>query len=778
LPVFLFLISKNMNTGVFLAGMLVVTALAPFLRKYLKNQAGLIYALWPFSGFLYYLSLLPSINQGVILTETYEWLPAIGINFSFYVDGFSLLFSLLVLGIGTFILVYAGYYMRPYPMKGRFLGYLLLFMTAMQGIVISGNLLTMFVFWELTSISSYLLIGYYHEKPEARASALQALLITGFGGLALLGGFVLLAIPYDSYDLATILASPDVIKDSNLYLPALILILIGAFTKSAQFPFHFWLPGAMTAPSPVSAYLHSATMVKAGVFLLARLNPVMGGTEVWSYTLTIVGVTTMFVGAWLSITQVDLKRILAYTTVSALGTLVLLIGTGTEYAINAAIIFLLVHALYKGTLFMMAGNIEKKTGTRDIRKLGGLFKYMPFAAIVMVMALVSMAGVPPMLGFLGKELIYEASAAAPKAHIFILTLGFLTNVILVFLSLRLAIDIFWGKEPEYAKKPQEPNLALILGPFFLVLASFVLGLFPATMANPLTSKAITAISPGLVAMKLKLWHGFNVVLALSAFTLITGYIIFRYRKTVIDFVCRINRKYFTREFTKVFFEMIDNFLVFTKLQTKTLQHGYHRFYLMTLFVVASVLVWIMIWRADPIILELNFSAMPLNLIAVVILIIAATLAAVASDSRVVALISMGVIGFGITIIFIAYSGVDLAITMIMVETLMLILAMAVVYHLPRYKKFSSTGARMRDALVGTLVGAFFMVLVLQAGTTTLDAPISEFFKESSYPLAFGRNIVNVILVDFRALDTLGEITVISIAALGIFAMIKLTKKIE
>jgi multicomponent Na+:H+ antiporter subunit A len=331
----------------------------------------------------------------------------------------------------------------------------------------------------------------------------------------LLGGFVLLAIPYDSYDLATILASPDVIKDSNLYLPALILILIGAFTKSAQFPFHFWLPGAMTAPSPVSAYLHSATMVKAGVFLLARLNPVMGGTEVWSYTLTIVGVTTMFVGAWLSITQVDLKRILAYTTVSALGTLVLLIGTGTEYAINAAIIFLLVHALYKGTLFMMAGNIEKKTGTRDIRKLGGLFKYMPFAAIVMVMALVSMAGVPPMLGFLGKELIYEASAAAPKAHIFILTLGFLTNVILVFLSLRLAIDIFWGKEPEYAKKPQEPNLALILGPFFLVLASFVLGLFPATMANPLTSKAITAISPGLVAMKLKLWHGFNVVLGLE-----------------------------------------------------------------------------------------------------------------------------------------------------------------------------------------------------------------------------------------------------------------------
>ena len=765
-----------MTTGLFLIVLLGVSAVAPFLRKYLKHQAGWIYAIWPFIGFLYYLSLLPAINDGLIITESFTWLPVLGIDFTFYVDGFSVLFSLLVLGIGTFILVYAGYYMRPYPMKGRFLGYLLLFMTAMQGIVVSGNLITMFVFWELTSISSYLLIGYYHEKPEARASALQALLITGFGGLALLGGFVLLAIPYGSYELSYILSNPDIIKNSNLYVPAFILVAIGAFTKSAQFPFHFWLPGAMTAPSPVSAYLHSATMVKAGVFLLARFNPVLGGTELWSYTLTIVGVTTMFTGAWLSITQVDLKRILAYTTVSALGTLVLLIGTGTEYAINAAIIFLLVHALYKGTLFMMAGNIEKKTGTRDLTQLGGLYKYMPFAAIIMSLALVSMAGVPPMLGFLGKELIYEASVAAPKAYGFILILGFLTNVILVFLSLRLAIGIFWGKEPAYAKTPVEPNLSLMMGPFLLVLASFVLGLFPATMANPLTSKAITAISPGMDAMVLKLWHGFNLVLALSAFTLLSGFLVFRYQEKIIPAIDRINIKYFRREFTRLFFRMIEGFLIFTKLKTKTLQHGYHRFYLMTLFVIASILVWVMIWRADPIILELNFSEMPLNLIAVVVLIIAATLSSVISSSRVVALISLGVIGFGITIIFIAYSGVDLAITMIMVETLMIILAMAVVYHLPKYQNFSSTGARMRDALVATLVGTFFMVLVLQAGTSNLETPISEYFKEASYSMAYGRNIVNVILVDFRALDTLGEITVISIAALGIFAMIKLGKK--
>ncbi len=765
-----------MTTGLFLLVLLIIATIAPFTRRFLGNMAGWIYAIWPFIGLLYYLSKLPVIHQGFVIRESYEWLPSMGINFSFYVDGFSLLFSLLVLGIGSFIMVYAGYYMRSYPMKGRFLGYLLLFMTAMQGIVVSGNLLTLFVFWELTSVSSYLLIGYYHEKPEARSSALQALLITGFGGLALLGGFVLLSIPYGSYEIADLLANPGLIKNSNLYLPALLLILVGAFTKSAQFPFHFWLPGAMTAPSPVSAFLHSATMVKAGVFLLARLNPVLGGTEYWTYILTITGVTTMFVGAWISVTQTDLKRILAYTTVSALGTLVLLIGTGTEYAVNAAIIFLLVHALYKGTLFMMAGNIEKKTGTRDIRYLGGLFKYMPFAGVIMIMALVSMAGIPPMLGFLGKELIYEASVAAPKAHLFILALGFITNMILVYLSLRLTFDIFWGREPAYSKIPKEPSLSLIIGPFFLVLISLLMGLFPSYMANPLTTKAITAISPTHDAIVLKIWHGFNLVLGLSVLTMVAGFFAFRYRHSILPIIDRINIKLFRKEFTRIFFNMLDGFLYFTKRKTKTLQHGYHRFYLMTIFVVASILVWVMIWKADPLVIELDFSAMPLNLVAIVVLIIAATFSAVASRSRVVSLISMGVIGFGITIIFIVYSGVDLAITMIMVETLMVILAMAVVYHLPRYKDLSTTGARMRDALVATVVGTFFMVLVLQAGTSSLETPISEYFKQVSYTMAYGQNIVNVILVDFRALDTLGEITVLAVAALGIFAIIKLGKK--
>ena len=747
----------------------------PLLRKLFGNYTGWFLALFPFSGFIWFLTLLPEINQGLILEQRFEWLPAFDLYFSFYADGLSVFFSLLILGIGAFILIYAGYYMKGYPMQGRFLAYMVLFMASMFGIVVAGNLISLFVFWELTSISSYLLIGYNHEKPEARGAALQALLITGLGGLALLGGFVLVGSITGTYELSELLTSTGVIKSSHLYSAALLLILVGAFTKSAQFPFHFWLPGAMAAPSPVSAYLHSATMVKAGVFLLARLNPVMGGTDLWFYILSIVGATTMFVGAYLSITQTDLKRILAYTTVSALGTLVLLLGTSTAYAFNAAIVFLLVHALYKGTLFMMAGTIEKKAGTRDITKLGGLFKYMPFAGVVMVLALVSMAGVPPMLGFIGKELIYEAKVNAPSAHWFIVSAGFSSNVILVFLSLRLAIDVFWGKEPEYSMKPKEPSLALILGPAVLVLSSLVLGIFPALLANPLTSKAIADINPSMSAIKLELWHGFNMVLLLSLVTLISGYLAFKNRFKIIPVLERFNYKYFSREFSKFFFIVIDKFLILTKAKTKTIQHGYHRYYLMTIFVVASILVWIQIWNSGPVFLELDFGQIPLHLVAIVALTIAATFIAASSSSRVIALIATGIVGFGITLIFLNFSGVDLPITMILVETIMVILVTGLLVFLPRFGGFSDTGARMRDLLVASMVGLFFVVLVIKSSSLSMGDRVSDFFKLNSLDQAYGKNIVNVILVDFRALDTLGEIAVLAIAAIGIYSLISFTK---
>ncbi len=761
---------------VLLVALLLSLALAtPLLRKVFGNYTGWVLAIIPFAGFVWFLTLLPEINQGLVLSQRFEWLPAFGLDFSFYADGLSVFFSLLVLGIGAFILIYAGYYMKGYPMQGRFMAYLVLFMASMFGVVVAGNLMSLFVFWELTSISSYLLIGYHHEKSEARGAALQALLITGLGGLALLGGFVLIGTIAGTYEFTELLRDPVAIKSSHLYIPVLLLILVGAFTKSAQFPFHFWLPGAMAAPSPVSAYLHSATMVKAGVFLLARLNPVLGGTEPWFYLLSIFGVTTMFVGAYLSVTQTDLKRILAYTTVSALGTLVLLLGISTEYAFNAAIVFLLVHALYKGTLFMMAGNIEKKTGTREINQLGGLFKYMPFAGVVMVLALVSMAGVPPMLGFIGKELIYEAKSNAPGAHTFIVIAGFASNVILVFLSLRLAIDVFWGKEPKYSKIPKEPAIPLILGPAMLVLSSLVLGIFPALLANPLTSKAISDINPGMSAIKLELWHGFNLVLLLSIVTVISGFLAFKNRFKIISLLEKVNLKFFNREFSKFFSKAIDNFLVITKIKTKTIQHGYHRYYLMTIFVAASILVWIQIWSTGPVTIELDFGELKLHLVAIVALTIAATLTAASSGSRLVALIATGVVGFGLTIIFLIYSGVDLPITMILVETIMVIIVAALLINLPKFGSFSDTGARMRDMMVASMVGLFFVVLVVKSSTINMGDGVSNFFKLNSLSAAHGKNIVNVILVDFRALDTLGEIAVLSIAAIGITSLISFTK---
>jgi multicomponent Na+:H+ antiporter subunit A len=759
-----------MTIAYYLLLLFIIGATAQAVRRYLGNMAGWIYSVVPFYGVIDFMVRLPEIDKGEIITEHYSWLPAYGIDFSIYVDGLSAFFSLLILGIGTFILIYAGYYTKSYPRKGVFMGYLILFMASMLGVVVSGNLVTLFLFWELTSLFSYLLIGFNHERKEVRWGALQALLITGFGGGALLIGFVLIGVQYQSYELAEILNKPEILRSSAMYLPALLLILTGAFTKSAQFPFHFWLPDAMVAPTPVSAYLHSATMVKAGIFLLLRLNPVLGGTEAWHYILSLFGVTTMFIGAWLSMTQTDIKRILAYSTVSALGTLVLLIGTDTEYALNAAIIYILVHALYKGTLFMMAGVIDKQAGTRDIHKLGGLFRFMPFAAVVTCLALVSMAGIPPMLGFISKELIYEAKVHAPSAYWFILSAGFFTNVIMVFLSLRLSIDVFWGKTPRYFKTPVEPKLALVLGPFFLVSLSLLLGLFPSTIANSMTDHAILAINPGMHVIELKLWPDIGPVLGLSLATVALGIILFLVRRPALAFADRFDEAYIKNGFSYLFFRSILNFLRYTKEKTDTIQHGYQRFYLLTVFAVSSLLVWAVIWSSAPLAIELNFQEMPVYVVAVVLLIIIAAIASVVSHSRTIALIAMGIIGFGITLVFIVYGGVDLPITMILVEITMVILSTALLLYLPKYVDRSGSGDFMRDVLVAVLTGGFMTVLVLQSFDSEVKQPVSDYFKQASYLEAFGTNIVNVILVDFRAFDTLGELTVLAMGALGVFSL--------
>ncbi len=765
-----------MNMVNLLLALFLLAAIAPFVNIQSRKITGWLLSLLPLAVFGYFISQIPAVASGEVIYERFSWVPYIGLNFSLQLDGLSQIFALLVSGIGAFILIYAGYYMQSYQNTNRFFAYLVFFLASMLGLVLSSNLITIFVFWEFTSISSFLLIGFFHEKLDSRNASLQALLVTGLGGLALLAGFILLSIPYGTFELAEIMANPGILQESKLFVPILVLILIGAFTKSAMFPFHFWLPQAMAGPSPVSAFLHSATMVKAGVFLVARLNPLMDWSELWFYSLTIFGSVTMFVGAWLSIAQSDIKKILAYTTVSALGTLVLLIGINTKYALNAFVIFLIVHAFYKATLFMMAGTIDKKTGTRNINELGGLFAYMPIAGTIMVVALLSMAGLPPMLGFIGKELIYEAAVTAGRVVPVVLVLAFLTNTFLVFVSIRLALDIFWGKTPTYKKQPAEPSLALLIGPAFLVALSLVLGLFPAVMEGRILIPTLQSISPAPEYIHLKVWHGFNLVLLLSAITVASGVLMYIFKKKVLNVVEKLNFRYFKAEFSEKFLGFIAAFLKFGKKNTALTQHGYLRFYLITIFLATSAVIFFMFMR-DPVSIDFNnLQEVPIFMYFVSLMIIVATIATVSAKSRLISLIGIGIVGFGITTVFVYYSGLDVAITMVMVETLMVILGTLIIYHLPEYKPFSTRMTRLRDGIVGLMVGLMMVVLVLKSGTSTPVEKISDWLSLNSYPMAHGKNIVNVILVDFRALDTLGEITVLALAAIGIFALLKVKLK--
>ena len=756
-----------------LLAIFILAFFAPLIERRFPSVVGWVLAVVPAFSFFWFLYRAIDIGYGVAIYETIHWIPSLGVNLSFYFDGLSLLFLLLVTAIGSLVVVYAGYYMQGYALKDRFYMYLLFFMASMMGLVLAGNLISMFVFWELTSVSSFLLIGFFHEKTESRAAALQALLITVLGGLALLAGIILLNQVTGTYEIIELLSQRDAVQSSPFYFSILTLILIGAFTKSAQFPFHFWLPNAMAGPSPVSAFLHSATMVKAGIYILMRLAPVLGGTEQWRTALALVGVITMFIGAYFALTQKDLKKILAYTTISALGTLVLLVGIDTREAIEAAIIFMVVHSLYKGSLFMLAGSIDKKTGTRDIDRLGGLNKPMPYTTIAAMVALFSMAGLPPFIGFIGKELIYEAKVAVPGSANFLLYTGVLSNVFMVAISGIFAWKVFFGKPGEMPLKPKETPFRLWLGPGVLAVLSFALALFPGFFAENVVSPAISAVRAEDITVKIKLWHGFNLVLLLSFITVLLGVLIFVFRNTIVPFLQRVNGRLVRFSFSAEFGKLIDGFLFITKKKTNFIQGGIQRFYLMVIFLVTSAFVWYQLFDTRFWDITYDFGAGPYYMAGIVLIMIAATILTVLTKSRLTAIISMGVVGWGIALIFAFYGAVDLAITQIMVETLVLGLFVMVIYHLPVFKNFSSKASRIRDGVIALIFGGFMTGLTLKADYLNLYNNISVYFNQNSYTIGKGRNIVNVILVDFRAMDTLGEIVVLTIAAIGVFSLMRL-----
>jgi len=757
-----------------LTAIFLLAALAPVLHRVLRDASGWLFALVPAGIFLYFGQKLLALPQTGAVVERTPWIPSLGIELSFLYDGLSLLFVLLISGIGTLILIYAGGYLHGHAQRGRFFCFLLIFMGAMLGLVTAENLIALFVFWELTSLSSYLLIGFDHEKKESRSAALQALLVTFTGGQAMLAGFILLALVGGGFSLQALMADSGAIQSSALYVPILLLLLGGAFTKSAQTPFHFWLPGAMAAPTPVSAYLHSATMVTAGVFLLARVNPIMGGTELWTILLCGFGAVTMLTGAVLAVGQTDLKKLLAYSTVSALGTLVMLLGIGTELAVQSAALFLLVHSLYKGALFMVAGAVDHETGTRDVTRLSGLFRLMPVTAAAAGLAALAMCGLPPVLGFISKELLYEATLQANHWAWLLTGCAVAANVLAVSVGLTVGIRPFFGQQSETPKHAHEAPISLWLGPVVLAGLGLLFGLTPFLVDTSTVAAAASGILGQPVKMYLSLWHGITPMLMLSGVTLLLGYLIFALRKRWQ--AARLELAPLKAIGPERWYEGLLGLLVrVSESQTRFLQHGYLRYYIMTVVAITTVSILLGLSRVEiGDVAWWDFSDVRLFEVLIGVAIFASGIGAILVRGRLVAVALLGVIGYSIALIFALYGAPDLALTQFLVETLTLVLLVLVLYHLPKFQLLSDTKSRVRDAIICGALGVAVTLMVMKAQASEGARPLPEYFMATSLE-AQGRNVVNVILVDFRAMDTLGEIVVLALAAIGVFGLLKLKR---
>lgn len=750
----------------------VLSLAAPSLYRMSRVTSGWLVALLPLILAVYFSLFIGRIAAGEVLVFSYAWVPSLGIELSFYLDGLSVLFALIITGIGLLVVIYGNAYLAGHRGLGRFNAFILAFMSSMLGVVLADNIITLFVFWELTGLFSYLLIGFDHERETARKAALQALIVTGIGGLALLAGLLLLGEVGGSLKLSTLLHRGEQIRNHPLYVPIFVLILTGAFTKSAQFPFHFWLPNAMEAPTPVSTYLHSATMVKAGVYLLARLSPVIGGTEIWHVTVLVVGAITMLIGAYLAIRQMDLKRILAYSTVCVLGVLIFLLGLGTRAAIEAAMAYLIIHCLYKAALFLVAGIVDHETGTRDVKQLRGLGRVMPITAVAAVLAALSMAGLPPLFGFIGKELLYGATLEAPLAASLLTGLVLLTNVLLVVAAGIVGIGPFMGTETVMSRTAHEVPFNLWLGPILLAGGGMFIGLLPNPVAGVVVSPAVAAVLSQPAAVKLGLLHGLTLQLGLSGLTFACGVVAFLKRDALRHLISRLD--YGARLGPAQWYEwLLDGMNGLARLQTRLLQSGHLHFYLFIMIVTTVGLVGLSLVDEGALIGLQGWSDIRFYEWVVALVIAIATVVMVRAQSRLLAVVGLGVVGYSVVLIYIMYGAPDLAMTQFSVDTLTVILLVLVLYRLPRYVRYSTTPERIRDAIPALAAGALISALILAATAAPMRSRLSTYFAENSLLLAKGRNIVNVILVDFRALDTMGEITVLAVAAIGVYSLLKL-----
>lgn len=760
---------------------------APAVQRLAGRFSGWLLALVPAAIFFVLLGFADRVIGGEAIAVRFTWVEAYGLDLSFYLDGLSLLFALTISGIGVLVILYSGAYLTGHPHQGRFFGFMLAFMGAMLGLVLADSMLVLFLFWELTSVTSFLLIGFDHARQAARRGAIQALVVTNLGGMALLAGAILVSQLTGSWEMSALRDAGDLVRESGLYGVVLFCVLLAAFSKSAQFPLHFWLPNAMEAPTPVSAYLHSATMVQAGVYLLARLSPSLGGTAAWTSLLVLFGGVTLIWGALAALKQTDLKQILAQTTIASLGLLVLLIGLGTETAFAAMVIYFLAHAFYKAGLFMVAGAVDHGAGTRDITVLRGLADKMPVTFIGAALAALSMIGLPLTIGYFAKEEMYLGLLAdwTGFATLAVLIIG---NGLLAGVALVVMIRPFLGEAVPTPREPHEAPIAMLAGPMLLGAAGIVLGLLPDQLGHQVLEPAATAIAGASVESHLRLVIDLrSPLLWMSVLTWVLGVLVFRQADAIRTVLRRFDNALRWNADT-VFDAVMFGLIRFAATVTRTLHHGRLELYLGLVFAVLAIalfwpllalggLDWAMAendlgnWMA-------RFDVLSLRPYEWLVLLVAAIglVAVVLSPQRLTAVLALGVQGTALALIFLLFGAPDLAFTQFMVE----VLSVAILAFVMARLNLDQRDPRpfedwLRDGGIAICCGVGVTLMLMQVLSGTLDTRLSDFFTATSVPIAHGHNIVNVILVDYRGFDTLGEISVVMGAGIAILILMRARK---
>ncbi|APJ12357.1 Na+/H+ antiporter subunit A [Bacillus safensis] len=776
----------------------------PFLYKYVRRiHTGWFVLILPILLFTYFIQMLHITSNGRTLFSQAEWIPSLGMNFTVYVDGLSLLFALLITGIGALVVLYSIFYLsKEKEQLGSFYTYLLMFMTAMLGVVLSDNMVVLYLFWELTSISSFLLIGYWYKRERSRYGATKSLLITVFGGLAMLGGFILIYLITDSFSIREAVNQLQLIMASPYFIPAMILILLGAFTKSAQFPFYIWLPDAMEAPTPVSSYLHSATMVKAGIYLVARFSPIFAISEVWFWTISIVGLVTLFWGSFHAVRQNDLKAILAYSTVSQLGMIMLMLGVGAAAihennpvffgaAVLAAIFHLINHATFKGSLFMAAGIIDHETGTRDIRKLGGLMTIMPITFTITLIGTFSMAGLPPFNGFLSKELFFTSMIRISDISftdvstwgVIFPALAWLASVFTFIYSMMLLFKTFRGRLniDQLEKKPHEAPIGMLIPPIILAALVVTFFFFPNILAYSVIEPAMAAIIPEAIetgsrfSVKIEAWHGFQPELYMTIGVVVLGTIGYLTLSKWRPMYNIFKEKW---SFNALYDRSLIGLEKGSYRLTNSYMTGFLRDYLVYVFGFMIIVIGGVMFYQQAFSFQTDQAAsIGTYEVILSLVMVAATIATVFASSRLTAIIALGVMGYTLSLFFVIFRAPDLALTQLIIETISVALFLLCFYHLPKLSlKQKTRRFKMTNFIISLGVGVVVTCLAFASTSQQSLDTISTYFIENSYKLAGGDNIVNVILVDFRGFDTLFEITVLAIAALGIYGLLKTQAK--